>query len=74
MVVQFGRSIVRMSTGGAGSDGDHMAPAIESVMYVLTVWQGLYTSPSCEIYHRHRHPHLYQERRGHTKALLFEKL
>ena len=63
MVVQFGRSIVRMSTGGAGSDGDHMAPAIESVMYVLTVWQGPYTRPTCEIYQGYppppQHNHFY---------------
>ena len=32
-----------------------MAVAIESVMYVLTVWQGPYTGPSCEIYQRHHH-------------------
>ena len=51
------RYIVRMSTGGARSDGDHMAPTIESVMYVLTVWQGPYTGPTCEIYQGYPPPH-----------------
>ena len=43
-----------------------MAVAIESVMYVLIVWQAPYTSPSCEIYpghpalHHHYHLALYQ--------------